>query len=83
MRHLGNKSKDVEASFTLDNFEKPPTPLYQCQVQFENLIQNKDAAIKPAMVYMSSSESNRVSLQLREFKDNQKTLISFCIQVPS
>ena len=37
-RQLGSKSRDAEVSFTLEDFEQIPVPLYQCQVQFENLI---------------------------------------------
>ena len=35
------------------------------------------------MVYHSRADPNKVALSLREYKDNQKTLISFCIQVPA
>lgn len=33
-------------------------------------------------MYLSSSSDNWVEMNVRDFKDAQKTLISFCIQVP-
>jgi len=48
----------------------------------EDMLQHKGDGFKPSLVYNSSSPDNWVDINIREFKDAQKTLISFCIQVP-
>ena len=59
-----------------------PTVLYQCQIDMENLMTNKDANLQPTQVYYSSSEDNKIKLKLNPFKHTQKTLVSFCVKVP-
>ena len=48
----------------------------------EDMLSHKGTGFKPSLVYNSSSPDNWVDINIREFKDAQKTLISFCIQVP-
>ena len=43
---------------------------------------SKGAGFRPQLIYLSSSSENLVEINVRDFKDAQKTLISFCIQVP-
>lgn len=56
--------------------------LLQCQIQMEDMISNKGEGYQPQLFYLTSHSDNWAELNIRDFKDAQKTLISFCIQVP-
>lgn len=48
----------------------------------EDMLSSKGTGLRPQLIYLSSSNENSVEMGVRDFKDAQKTLISFCIQVP-
>lgn len=60
----------------------PRDLLYRAQFNFEDVIQKKNTPLKPNVVEFTNDASNRVQLILREFKVTQKTLVSFCLQIP-
>ena len=78
-----NRSMDrSNTSIITDGGSKSTMPLLQCQIQMEDMVASKGVGYKPQLIYLSSSADNSVEISVRDFKDAQKTLISFCIQVP-
>lgn len=45
----------------------------------EDMISSKGVGYKPQLIYLASSPDNSIEVHVRDFKDAQKTLISFCI----
>ena len=74
--------KRSNTSIVTDGGSKSSTSLLQCQIQMEDMISNKAVPYQPQLIYLTSNNDNWAEFNVRDFKDAQKTLISFCIQVP-
>jgi len=77
------KTKQFESENSEHDIRNVETLLYKAAFSFSDFLRKQNRWIEPTLTMFSSSEENRAKILAKEFLVTQKTLISFCLQIPS